>query len=513
MDALTYIEVSLTTLGWQISANIVSLVYSLNLHYMPFAVIVLRNWFETNKSQDSGYAAVTALKRNEVDVYSAILICVLFWIPNSVTSINPSEATYYKFDEKSEDLAATATEGAKSLGFDVENDSDIPIPPAWWAFLKFSKGITYQLISRTDINTDYSNLLSSFSSIKIKDQVLKSEVNDFYTTCYRPTLDKHLASPSLPVGAESADTTWIGSSLFVDIPGYYGDCTSALQSKNQCVLKFAYLMPSKVLDRYGLALGFKPDGTQIRAPTCKDWWLGVNPETGAVKQEYGLKQRLIKEVGWKAALEAAYEQEEALWDPQTINASIKRLLRNDQPTMSYVPGWNRPKDVKAWYQVATGFAQDIGGAVGLGIDAGFASIFAETIRPALPMVQALFMMVLIIASPLLLLFSAFSPVFAFSLVYSMFMVISLSFIWHIADLLDNKLMKQMYPNAKILTELSLTGTNTDLAWVIVSSFSYIGLALLWLALLGKVGVGLANSMGSGISDAKSAGGDSVKRLG
>lgn len=501
MDALSYIEVALTVMSWQFYNDIVSLFYTLNLHLLPFAWIILRNWFETNKSQDAGHASVTALKRNEVDVYTAIIICLLFWVPNSATTMSPSEASYH-FNNKVEDsedvTTITYTKGSSS--WDVKVDSEVELPPAWWALIKLSKAVIYQIIDWTDIDQNYAQMMSFYSSIKIDDQALKSEVDDFFTTCYQPTLSKHQASEYLPPSAKNADVSWIGSDLFLNTPGYYGGCPSSYVTANKCVLEIPYLMPYKISDRYGIPSGYSNDGVLLKQPSCKDWWVGENPQTGDVDQDFGLKEKLNEYInGYQKLMgvDIVYTSDEEL------NSAIKRLLKNDRPTLSYLPEWNEQEDVDTWFQAASDTVQQGAGAIGSAIVAGMASIFAETIKPSLPIIQALFMLMTVVASPFVLLFTAFSPVWAFSMVYTMFIAISLSFVWHIANLIDNKLMESMYPDVKILTEWSLTGSTQDAVWVIISAFTYVAFPAIWIGFLGKLGGGMANSIEGGMSDMKS----------
>src|SRR5690554_2567287 len=91
MYSESLLELGLTTIGWDFYSKIITFIVALNLHLLPFVFMFIRNWWETSRSQDDGYATVTELKRTTSDFLVMGIIVLLFWLPNSKTTFNAQQ--------------------------------------------------------------------------------------------------------------------------------------------------------------------------------------------------------------------------------------------------------------------------------------------------------------------------------------------------------------------------------------------------------------------------------------
>lgn len=504
MDVTSYIELVTVALAWKMYGDIVSLMYSLNLHLIPFAWIILKNWFETKKSQDAGFAAVTALKRNEIDIYSMIIVCVLFWMPNSATSITPSEANYHFQNNEIENEGATIEYKKEFLGSgQIDLNSQIAIPPGWWALFKFAKGMTYQLKSWTTLDDSLSRLIIGFSSAQITDQLLKSEVNDFYTACYSRTLSAHQSSSKLSPEVKDADISWIGNDLFVNTPGYYGVCTSSLKSKGGCLLPSPYWMPYKISERYAVKTGSDSNGNGLARPSCKGWWVG------GAGDNYGLKDKLVAEAlsnkGDSQNYVAQYLKNNEQYSDSFKDQLIKRLLTNSPAKISYIPELNGDKYNGNWADTAIDGVQEVVGAMGSQAASAVAQFMLKTLIPMLPMMQAVILLGMIVSLAIVQIIGGFSIGTTVKFIFAFIIVISWTFWWHLAFLLDEGLLRFMYSGASGADALfrSFSGTKQDVVWTIVTAAAYLILPGIWSYMLGIAGMDSATRLNSMMGDAKS----------
>ncbi len=501
MDVTSYIELVTIALAWKMYGDIVSLIYSLNLHYIPFAWVILSNWMETKKSQDAGFAAVTALKRNEIDIYSMIIVCVLFWMPNSATSITPSEANYHFQNNEIENEGATIEYKKEFLGSgQIDLNSQIAIPPGWWVLFKFAKGMTYQIKSWTTLDDSLSRLIIGFSSAKITDQLLKSEVNDFYTACYSRTLSAHQSSSTLAPEVKNADISWIGNDLFVNTPGYYGVCTSSLKSKGGCLLPSPYWMPYKIAERYAVKTGSDSNGDGLARPSCKGWW------AGGAGDNYGLKDKLVAEAlsnkGDSQNYVARYLKNNEEYSDSFKNQLIKRLLTNSPGEISYIPELSNGVDDKGLLDKALDGVQALGGAFGSQIWAAISQFMLTTL---IPMLQAIILLGMIISLAIVQVIGGFSVGTTVKFIFAFVIVISWTFWWHLAHLLNEGLLKFMYSGASSADALfrSFSGTKQDIVWTIVTAISYLLLPGIWSYMLGLSSQMAADKISTMMGEGKS----------
>lgn len=81
-------------------------------------------------------------------------------------------------------------------------------------------------------NTDLREVRSTISDLVLTDPILKSEANEFYSFCLNQSFNKlHTELCKLPDDLID-DVTWLGSSYYLNTPGYYDSFRSQTPQKD-----------------------------------------------------------------------------------------------------------------------------------------------------------------------------------------------------------------------------------------------------------------------------------------
>ncbi|EHC5910912.1 conjugal transfer protein TraG, partial [Salmonella enterica subsp. enterica serovar Eastbourne] len=123
----------------------------------------------------------------------------------------------------------------------------------------------------------------------------------------------------------------------------------------------------------------------------------------------------------------------------------------------------------------------------------------DALKLALPIVQALLEMLVIVSIPVLLMFSAYEPKTIVTITFAQFALIFISFWWEVAGWLDDTLLKIAYDSITDFTKSVNDG------WImnIVLGTMYIAFPLGWFTMMGWTGVKIGNLVSNGIDKAGS----------
>ena len=286
------------------------------------------------------------------------------------------------------------------------------------------------------------------------------------------------------------DIEWIGSKTFLG--SYYG----SLQSKT----------PRAAFPWSESRDSGRPDTGRGGYPTCSEWWS---------KAETGLQARVVDQAdpGLWTRLSAAMTM---IGGNATDyrEAVVRRLVSPESLTVS------QGGHVYAGYGGNADFTLDnsvsrvaaIGGTA-LGSLAAFPAF--DAMRQALPMVQAVMLMAVVVILPLILAFSAYEIKTVITLTFVVYALNFLTFWWELARWLDSWLLTALY-SSDTHSSFNMAGfqnSSDDLIMNFVMASMFLVLPAFWMGALSwagiRVGGALDGALKNGSSDAQKAGGSAV----
>lgn len=303
---------------------------------------------------------------------------------------------------------------------------------------------------------------------QLKDPILAQELQEFANSCYARSYYRLKNSNPVLTDRTINSTGWIGSDYFLNTVGYYDTYTSKQPRK---------AWPWNEARDAGYAN--TGDGGY---PTCKQWWL--DPKKGLKDRVLAsMSPKVINDLRWQVG--KGWEETALRWlvSPQ----NVRRSVGND----TYILGSN--DDAAGGVGVITRAGTTIGvGLKQLDSQPGF-----DALKLALPIVQALLEMMVIVGIPVLLMFSAYEPKTIVTITFAQFALIFISFWWEVAGWLDDKLLLMTYNSITDFTKSVNDG------WImnIVLGTMYIVFPLGWFAMTSWAGVRIGDLVSQGISKA------------
>ncbi|MCE7525751.1 conjugal transfer protein TraG N-terminal domain-containing protein [Alloalcanivorax xenomutans] len=493
-----YFEHVVLVLGWVVNNAIWGMLNESMVAALPFVALVLREWYQARREgEDEGNKGLLTLNRIEAGFYAMILIYGFCTAP--IMTINFQTGQY---DETHWKQCGTKVYDSTTGGGSGSIGGQTAKAPLWWAAVHaVSHGATNAAVAALPCTPDYQYIATTLDGTEIADPTLRHQLNEFQKWCYglaKHKLLREATANGLPQDLV-IDVDWIGSSYFLNTSGYYDSLHADKPTQG-----FPY-DSTRDAGRSGTGPG------QPGYPTCKEWW-----EAGSV----GLKARLASQVEtdtWDM-VRATFSSGDA------EDAALRRVLAaNPRGSQSPIGGAG-----SAGSSITEGYGSDwamekINGLVqGLGL--GLASMAAAPMKgimvDALPMVQWLTVMAIIMVLPFLLVFSGYSWKVTGLVTFLMFGTIFMTFWWQLATWMDNNLTEILYGN-DMDGWLSGIGNAKErmVRWFVVIAM-YLVLPALWMGMLGWAGYKGGQHASAAIeggqkpaSDAGQKGGDKAKSIG
>ncbi len=463
-----YLELYTTLLGWQQYANLWDIAWKSGAVFLPFLALILRNISDPMRSQETRSASATSLKRMEFDLaglFFVVILCAQPTIPLEPTALN-----YTPICQQQTQPATPGNTGTTyDQNFPVATGAKVPV--IWYAVMALSHAITRAAILGLPCQPlDYRQLHDTLMASKIQDPALRQEATDFYQDCYVQALakydrDKPDVSPYTQ-NTGNADTQWLGSQAFQQMPGYY-DSLSA--SKPVTGFPFDPNRDFEYGDNHG----------QWGRPSCQQWW--SDSQNGL---ETRLAQALPKPVF--SFIEGKQTAEDS---------AVKTLIQ-----LTYSTGYQSLNDEDSGNIIS----KHIGAPIGIAMEKMTYYPKLMLIKEALPNIQAVCLMFIYI-------FLAFAQPFALYRVKAIsitaciiFSITFWTFIWYAVDYVDQNLIQALYPD--LLSEG--VSSQQDLVDMVIGTCYILG-PVLWSSLLCWIGVqagsSLAAAIGGGAAPAMEAG--------
>lgn len=528
-----YLEIVLTAIGWDFYGKIVFMIYSLNLHLLPIVFVMFQNWRNSVESSSARIGYKVEMNNNFFDVGIMMIVIMLFWLPNSATKFDaPNYIQNIQNVSNNPTSSVVFTNAQNAMG--VPSDAAINIPPGWYIMVNGTKAGINQLKEWMVFAPTATTMMTVFNNFKIEDDAVKAESDLFYSQCYQPALERYQNAtrpvPNLP----AEDATYIGNDVFLNTPGLYKACTQSDIDNGTC-LGDPLTMPFTSAQQYGIDTRFTDTSTTTSdgrpltfnsTPSCYQWWSGDYDDHyfgGTLTSQPSLKDKMFDQAAISGintmannagvltpitgipAFFTYMQSVTGLSGSETKDRTIRKMLSIDPPDLTADPDglYSEPKDASGWIQGAYNMGQSFVGGIGAAITSVTLGVVLSVLRPALEMIQAGMIFAVLLYLAITLPIGGFSAETVIKHGMVILGILMLSFIWHVADLLNEGLIRILYPGATSLMDLEMS--TSGFVFQIWLFTLYIAFPALFLFMMKTAGQEIAEASSNMMSDFRSAG--------
>ncbi|MCS2611027.1 conjugal transfer protein TraG N-terminal domain-containing protein [Halomonas dongshanensis] len=487
LNVSDYFEMVMLMIGWVVHNALWSSLMQTGLALLPFVALIASEWFKVRQEgEDEGNKGVLLIARIETRLYAMVICYAFTCVPMMSLSFNPVNAIQRTNDSGQSCTVAMIGQGqwgSNTLNSIGGQSAEIPL---WWALVHaVSKGVTNVAVSSIPCAPDLQAITSEIDAQAITDPGLRREVGEFQQQCYGAARNLLFQQGGRIDARRGQDVDWLGSEYFLNTPGYYDSFYAG-----RPIVGFPY-DANRDQARPGTGPG-RPG-----YPTCRQWW---------EDSESGLYTRLHEQV------------EPRIWDGiRSIFSStdaegevIRRLISNRAGTA------NGNQDIAVTgYGNLDGSVEDaismVAGGAGGAMGAVVGKAGMDMLKRALPMVQYILIMAVVICLPFVMTISGYSFKVAGTASFGLFALWFLTFWWELARWINSNLINLLYSSDAAKMSYLAAGQNAydKLVLVSVEWATFLILPGIWVAVLGwagmKVGQGVEGSLKAGTSGAKDAG--------
>ena len=482
MGVDSYLELFTTLYGWALYNNIWAMLTGTGLAFIPFIVILVRNFVAVTTSMEVNAGAGASVRRMEIDIVLALTVVVLAAQP--VLNLEATQLRYTPPSTLANPTPGTVnptttgtTYGDPSGGFNTAPAS-VRVPIWWYGVMSVSGGLNHAIVAGFPATNERREMERALRTVNIEDPGLQREVNQFYTRCYVPARSKYLeqqpaaAAPVLTAqGADDPD--WIGSHVYRNVAGYYDTLHAEIPVPGIPVNL------ARDTDRFWE----DTSGTiEHGIPYCKEWW--EHPSHGLRAKLIDDNPRTQQAWTWITAQFGGVSAEDR-------RDALSRRILERTPT-SYTPNLSA--------QRADGHDPGLIGSTARFFHMGVASLGLVTfyhmviepsltlILQALPFIQALTLMGIYALLPLVLVFGMYQPSILLIGAIGIFTVKFWAVLWHITLWVDSNLFQSMYPDGvSFLASMSAEHGMKQILITMIVAGMYLGLPVLWTFMMGWIG--------------------------
>ncbi len=486
------LSVLLTLTSWQISGKIFMILNQTGLIVFMLAVIVFQVWFDVaQEGEDEGNKGLLSMNRTEVKLMLAGLVCFFAVIPLYPVNVN----TLVMDQNASESCGVGISSGATHSDQSSLNGELVHAPIWWVLWHSISQGLTNAAVSSVPCHYDVERSMLKLSQIDIQSEQLRQETQDFYEQCYtRARLMMKAAARKERVTQNDFDNAnWIGGSYFLGYNLAAPETTyNGLQAEH-IVFNFPYNAErdDPVQQKYRRTA----IDTNAAYPMCDEWWDSTQGGRSD-GQRAGLLWRLFNHIedtnpelihdvlDYDGFFSKIMGSEVTPADKANMLVQRALSVENQSTSGRIVRGYGQVLDKSLDHQVREVWNSGAGWA-GLQIGHIFTGPAYFIVREAMPMLQSLLLIVVVIASPIVLTVSNYSMMTLMSLSLSYTGLLFLTFWWELCRSLDSKLLEAVYSMHDNFNPITGTINSMDdsiLAFVMITF--YVVVPAIWFGVLG-----------------------------
>lgn len=518
MSVGSYLELFTTLIGWTLSNRAWSLLVDTGLAYIPFAIILWKNWSEPSISQEDKSASATSLKRMQWEVYIALFVVMMACVP--VWPLAPQELNFHPAG--GENVTAISADVTYQDNWNTEAVVKVPL---WWAgVLKVTSGINAAMSASLPRVGDIRAAQQAVVGKGISDTDLAHEVQRFATECFQPARNQYFHffenRTNVPTEISTAidewgiaDLDWMGSHILTNTPGLYKHCSDHAL----CGEGFHAQTPVNGW-RYNPARDglYHPD--EIRAgkggkPWCDEWW---------ADDAYGLRKTLLNTLAdegfsiteWANSLAIL---EEGVTAPGNLltniqDAALRRMLNNSANRELVPSEYSFAASNNIVGRGISDTGKTLAGAAGTSLAGMVYAVVTFIAADGMPMIQAILLMLMAFAIPFVLTLGRYQIEALAMMTGAVIFVKSWTMLFFVAWWVDQYLLVSMYPTISERLELV---ASTDLGQKrmvldMITASLYIVLPATFGAVLAKAGASAVRGLGEMVGN---MGGQQIERAG
>lgn len=485
MTAHSYLEYALTLLGWFISNGIWNTLAGTGLFALPLLMKLVAVWLKAREQGvDEGNTGALTVAWMENVIYVATIVIMFTCVPLLNVDITTMKFDMTRSKQCNISVPQPEDTGYKPLINEVSGKT--AMIPVWWYFIHaLSKGMVNAAVASIPCQPDLRQIRFEVQHTRITDPVMAQELQDFVQECYAPSMARLKQHSTGLSKEETEDISWIGSSFFLSQLGYY-DTDHARSPRQQWPYD----------EERDMSL---VDNSTGGYPTCNQWWsdadIGLRPRVLA----------LVKTDVWQELQQLNYSQQQ--YEEAVLRSVVSQRNMEASQSGRVYPGFGGNIDTTLLNQITRD-----GATAGHSIAALVAFPAFDSLRQALPMVQAVLLMALVICIPIVTVFSAYSVKTVLTLTVAQFALMFLTFWWELARWLDGSMMDALYSSDthSYWNMAGIQNSQDDIIMMFVTGTMFIVLPAFWMGALSWAGIQLggviANSLQTGTSDVNKAGG-------
>ena len=518
MQLDSYLEIFTTMYGWAFANIIGEVITGTGLVIIPFAIIIFQSWREAKEQGLESSGVLALLERAMTRLIIALFVMSVCFATTPITSLHHTNLAYMP---PATPLAPSPVQGSRDggtgSGFDsamhdsvdgsMSGTGNLSYVPAWWySVMAISSGVNNAVRNGLNNSGNSIRMVEDLArTATIEDPKVLNAVQRFYSECFIPARSRYLtltAGDISPAGQTVLDPTnkaygptdvdWMGSQLFRTEPGFYAH----MRSYNP-VPGFAVDF-TRDTDYYNPSSGLPPPNPGVinpawGRPTCKEWW---------EDSSQGVREQMISHSStWQQLLNVGASA--MTWGSNDQRKDSFARLAQAKANPSFV---DQDRITGSDYDTVTTIGRSITGAIsalGVGTSGIVASVAITPLMTALPLMQAIVLMGIYMFLPLVTFLSGFDLKVMFYGAVAIFTVKLWAAMWFIAQWIDTRLINAMYPGLSgnvIFQELTniTNGSIPEFYKRIILNVLlltlFIGLPLIWTAMMGWVGVRIGSEI-------------------
>ncbi len=442
-----------TFLGWQTYDLIFEVFLQTGLWFLGFLFVAFRFFKHIVAPLGATHhAAEHALNHFIYELLVLVIVLAVFVVPS--VSMQAESFEFHPLCSDSHTVQKIGDTGSTyDHNFQSLLDQEVKIPIGFALLQNFVGSLTYGLMQASTCIDGLNTIKSDMISTHLPED-LQQELADFKKQCFweaRLNFKSHPPKKSLyektlkTYGGEQ-DLRWLGSHVLRE--NYYPNLKAGASVHRYPYTRFPNDSLQKAVENKEIALSHLPEHG---FPDCETWWIDIRNALKALTDDRSFTNSNFENRRvYLRIVQALYErgvagQKDAPQDEIAHDLIARTLIENNQDTLDKVNAFSQTTNNTVQSYIASGLNR-----TGQALKSWTTTpLKREATRQTLPVMQAVFMYLVILLMPIIVAFSGCSPkaIGAFCGIISV--LIFVNFIWFSVMGLESRLLESVEGNGEL----------------------------------------------------------------